>query len=58
MSIQGKIYGRILISRVKESMKGQTAEGQGGFRSGRERGSGKGKKSKRRKNERQITKNS
>ena len=36
MSIPGKIYGRVLISRVVENMKEQVAEEQRGFRSGRE----------------------
>ena len=35
MSIPGKIYGSVLISRVIESTKEQVAEEQGGFRSGR-----------------------
>ena len=35
LSIPGKIYGRILIDRVKESTKKQVEEEQGGFRSGR-----------------------
>ena len=35
LSISGKIYGRVLISRVIESTKEQVAEDQGRFRSGR-----------------------
>ena len=31
----GKIYGRVLISRVTESTKEKEAEEKGGFRSGR-----------------------
>ena len=32
MSIPGKIYGRVLISRVAKNMKEQVAEEQVGFR--------------------------
>ena len=35
LSIPGKIYGRVLISRMIESTKEQVGEEQGGFRSGR-----------------------
>ena len=35
LSIPGKLYGRVLISRVIENTKEQSAEEQGGFRSSR-----------------------
>ena len=35
MSIPGKIYGRVLFSRVIENIKEPVAEEQGGFRLGR-----------------------
>ena len=35
MSVVGKIYGRVLVSRVKELTKERVGEEQGGFREGR-----------------------
>ena len=35
LNIPGKIYGRVMISRVMKSTKEQEMEEQGGFRSGR-----------------------